>query len=120
LAYALGARSVVSGQGEIALAEPYGLRIVLDDLPAGLGGSLGHPPVLIGAGLVSVGNALGWLPPVRLVHEEQLLLNLPPFMTRLGYTLALGASATIDELLAEVLFAPGSWSEGDYGVGPYA
>jgi hypothetical protein len=96
-----GTAHSVSGSGEIAVSAPAGLRVQVASPPVGIGKLLTDPQTFIDLGHIAVGTALGWMPISRVLHLDELFLNLPHDVTRVGYSLANGSTALITELVAD-------------------
>lgn len=89
----------LTGHAEFAVEPIVGLLVDITARPVELGSAVGTPPAIFGMGVVSVGRSDGWLRATQLINDPQLVLNLPGLVSRVGYSLAPGVTATITELL---------------------
>lgn len=93
-----GASHVLTGAGQIAIAQPVGLSISMASIPSYIGRDPGPPILYHRIGSVSLGHALGWTEPQELQLVPQLVYPIEPEYTLLAYALVAGVSATVLEI----------------------
>lgn len=110
----LGARHIVTGTGQVAIANPVGLAIALAGIPSYVARDAGTPLRFHRMGRVAVGAAAGWRQNVDLVANPQLVFPFDGEDTLLGWTLLAGCTATIDELASSSTYPvrPAPWDRG--------
>jgi hypothetical protein len=96
------AHTGLTGEGEISIQGLLGVRVLLTSLGGGVGAEAGDPDVLFDAGWINWGNASGFSNRVFIGCSP--MVSLPRSAgqyTRLGYSLGVGVTATITELVRE-------------------
>jgi hypothetical protein len=66
-----------------------------------MGSAVGNPEAHFYFGRVTWGTASGWIDSRRIVYTTTLILDLPPLVTRIGYTWEAGVQATVQELVIQ-------------------
>src|SRR5215210_5298077 len=86
----------LTGRGTQAIAASGSLKVTITDMPAGVGIGAAEPENYYGLGSIRVGTAHGWLLPVAL-HAEEQLVPLPNGASIIGYALVDGVEITVEE-----------------------
>jgi hypothetical protein len=91
----------LTGSGQFAVSSIIGLSVVLTSVPSNIGATSGDPLEIFGAGWVNTGTANGWGPRQFIGSSPMLLELVSGDVTLVGYSLAPGVTATINELVRE-------------------
>ena len=98
-----GAVHTLTGHGEVTIAAPDALGIVVTAVPSTAGVKVGRPPAYWGLGWLSPGSSSGYLRNIPIRHVSQLeLLGVREF-DRLGHTLEAGVTVDVTELTSSAL-----------------
>lgn len=102
-AYVAGASHAgLTGNGALTIPSCLGVRVTLTTIPTWVGVEAGDPTEYFEAGWLSWGDSTGFAAREFLSHNPQLSFPAEAARyTRIGYTLAPGVVATIQELYAE-------------------
>lgn len=100
--YADGTPHAVTGTGIVAVASPAGLRWNVTARPLYLGSRPGSPTTYLQMGRFALGDSAAFGVDLELQHTAQLVYPLVNGVTRVGYTLETGVSATLTELVSTI------------------
>jgi len=89
----------LTGHGTLSVSGILGLKATVTTLPSYLGFRTGSPNSTYDIGRVELETAEGWYERVWLHETPQLVINLDPLTTTVGYTLADGVVLTLTELV---------------------
>jgi hypothetical protein len=84
--------------GTFTVSGILGLLVSASVIPDWLGTTADNPTTYSTIGWVSVGTSDGWQDRHVIKHAQQLLLDLPPETTRVGFNFEVGVTASIREL----------------------